>query len=224
MSDIDRTLNRGDFLKASGLMLGSAAFGLAAGMVKFEIGQGIVAGPPTTASPRSHLLLPTPSCGEPPTPAVSEGPFYAPSTPERTDLRPAKTGGRALRLAGRVLDTGCKPVGGAVLDFWQTDPGGVYDHFGYEFRGHQFTDREGRYELLTWLPASYSMLGVSRRRHIHVKIAAPEFRQLTSQLFFPFGEDARVEDMSFNRRLVTQIARHKGSRTEARYDFVIERI
>ena len=226
MSDYRSILERRDFLKVAGLGLGSAVFGSVLSMIRFEIGQGIVAGASTTANLRDHLLLPTPSCGDDDgiTPRVSEGPFYAPSTPKRIDLRPAQEGGQSLRLAGRVLDTSCKPIAGAVLDFWQTDPNGDYDHFGYDFRGHQFTDAQGRYELLTWLPVSYTFMGISRRRHIHMKTAAPNHKLLTTQVFFPFGEDAKVEDFSFNRKLVIDIMQQNSPLMEARFDFVIERV
>lgn len=216
-------VGRRALLKATAVLGGSAAFGLLAGAYKFQWGQGIVAAGASAAAPRGHLLLPTPSCGgSDATPWVSEGPFYAPGTPHLADLRPLRHAGTELRLAGRVLDTACRPLAGAVLDFWQTDPDGAYDHFGYGYRGHQFTDPEGRYELLTLLPASYRFLGVARRRHIHVKVAAPRHRPLTSQVFFPFGADNAVEDFSFDRRLVSIVDRPDAPFVEARFDFVLE--
>lgn len=216
------SLTRRDWLAAAASAGGATALGLAAGALKFQLGQGIVAGPPGAVPDRAHLALYTPACDAgATTPWVSEGPFYAPATPLRFDLRPPGLGGITLHLAGRVLDAQCRPLRHAVLDVWQTDPTGRYDHFGYEFRGHQFTDAEGRYELLTLLPASYRFLGFWRRRHIHVKVAAPRHRPLTSQVFFPFGEDAGFEDFSFDRRLVCRVLREGSSGVEARFDFVL---
>ena len=43
---------------------------------------------------------------------------------------------------------------------------GVYDNRGYRFRGHQFTDANGRYALTTVVPGPIP----ASRRHIHVKV------------------------------------------------------
>lgn len=216
-------ISRRDILRTAGWVGGSALLAAGAGAYRFQIGQKVVAQPGQIAEGRALYLEATPRCGDAAeTPWVSEGPFYAPSTPLRTDLRPVVHAGRELRLAGRVLDTACRPIAGAVVDFWQTNPDGVYDHFGYDFRGHQFTDADGRYELLTLLPASYVFIGVARRRHIHVKVAAPGRPLLTSQIFFPFGPDRLVEDFSFNPALVSTVLDRPRGFVDARFNFVLE--
>lgn len=216
------TLSRRNLLISGGAFLGSTGLAFGAGAYRFQVGHGIVAGPSEVAGSRAHLAGIEQSCTAPPrTPWVSEGPFYAPSTPLRDDFRPANHGVEELRLAGRVLNLDCQPIAGAILDFWQTDPDGVYDHFGYRFRGHQFTDEQGRYELLTLVPANYVFMGISRRRHIHMKIAAPGYPLLTTQVFFPFGPDQEVEDISFDPALVTTITEQSTPFIEARYDFIL---
>jgi protocatechuate 3,4-dioxygenase beta subunit len=220
----DKLLGRRELLKAASLCIGSTLFALGTGAYKFQIGQQIVTQEKKIGEARDGFLMGTPNCDQlAVTPAVSEGPFYAPASPRRIDLRPNGAGGRPLRLAGRVLDLSCKPIVGAVLDFWQTDPNGNYDHYNYNFRGHQFSDAEGRYELLTWLPISYEFMGVSRRRHIHVKVAARNYTLLTSQVFFPLEEDRGIEDFSFNARLVSEFATQESTFIEARFDFVLEK-
>lgn len=217
-----RTISRRNLLVAGSVFVGSSGLALGAGAYRFQIGHDIVAGPTRTAAARDHLTDLDQACAEQSqTPWVSEGPFYAPSTPLTHDLRPANHGGQELRLAGRILDPACQPIAGAVLDFWQTDPHGDYDHFGYRFRGHQFTDDAGRYELLTLLPVSYRFLGIARRRHIHMKVAAPGFPLLTTQVFFPFGPDAEVEDISFDPALVTTIVERQTPFVEARFDVIM---
>ena len=57
--------------------------------------------------------------------------------------------GEPMLLEGRVLDTKCRPVPGAVLDFWSCDGEGEYDNDGMRLRGHQFADDEGRYRIET---------------------------------------------------------------------------
>ena len=89
--------------------------------------------------------------------------------------------GERLIVTGYVLDQDCKPVAGALLDFWQADGEGVYDNEGYRLRGRQYTDAEGRYRLETVIPGEYP----GRTEHIHVKAQAPGGRVLTTQLYFP---------------------------------------
>ena len=62
--------------------------------------------------------------------------------------------GTRIVLTGRVLSPGCKPLAGALLDFWHADDSGEYDNQGYRCRGHQFTDTDGRYRLETVVPGS----------------------------------------------------------------------
>jgi hypothetical protein len=111
----------------------------------------------------------------------TEGPYYTPNTPERTNLvEPGMPGARVL-VTGYVYDANCQPVANAWLDFWQTDYYGVYDNVGYTFRGHQYTDASGQYRLQTVVPGEYP----GRTVHIHVKVQAPGGPVLTTQLFFP---------------------------------------
>lgn len=199
---------------------GATLLGVASGANKFQLGQKIVA-VPKLGSDRGFELKPTLSCGDGgSTPWVSEGPFYAPASPERADFRTDH--GVEIVLQGLVVNQQCEPISGAVVDFWQTDPGGRYDHFGYDFRGHQFTDRNGAYELFSVLPVSYVFLGVSRRRHIHVKLAAPGYRPLTTQIFFPFGVDVGVEDFSFDPKLVCSANDNPEKLVKAQFHFVMQ--
>ena len=147
------------------------------------------AGQPGTAAPAT-TLAPTPECkdADDVTPAQTEGPYFKASSPERTNLR-GTGGGTKLVLTGTVLTTDCKPVGRALVDFWQTDGAGAYDNSRFGFRGHQFTDAQGRYSLETVLPGLYP----GRTRHIHVKVQPAGGRLLTTQLYFP-GEARNASD------------------------------
>src|SRR3954452_10499990 len=112
-------------------------------------------------------LDPTPEChdGDAPTLRQTEGPFFKPSSPERVELIEPGMAGQPIELAGFVLTRGCKPVAGALIDFWQADHKGEYDNAGFRLRGHQFTDADGRFRLRTVVPGAYE----GRTRHIHVK-------------------------------------------------------
>jgi protocatechuate 3,4-dioxygenase beta subunit len=133
------------------------------------------------------------SCG-PQTPRQTEGPFFKPSSPKRVSL--VETGAPTLVVTGRVLSKDCKPLANALLDFWHADEQGEYDNRGFRYRGHQFTDAEGRYRLETILPAAYP----GRTRHIHVKVQPRGGRLVTTQLYFP-GEPANRSDGLFREEL-----------------------
>jgi len=112
---------------------------------------------------------------------LTEGPYYTPNSPKRASLFEDGMVGTKLTLSGYVYDTNCQPVANAWLDFWQADANGVYDNNGYTLRGHQYTDSNGHFELVTVVLGIYP----GRTEHIHFKVQAPNGPIITSQLFFP---------------------------------------
>ncbi|HEX8053027.1 MAG TPA: hypothetical protein VF517_08535 [Thermoleophilaceae bacterium] len=162
---------------------------------------------------RGTELSPTPACADDhdATPEQTEGPYYTPDTPKRTNLVERGVTGDRLVIAGTVLGTDCKPIANALLDFWQADGDGEYDNEGFRLRGHQFTDRRGRFSLTTVVPGLYT----GRTRHVHVKVQRPHGEVLTTQLYFP-GEAQNAQDGIFEEALLMEV---QGSR--ARYDFVL---
>jgi protocatechuate 3,4-dioxygenase beta subunit len=169
---------------------------------------------------RATVLAATPACegagANRPTAPETEGPFFKPRSPGRSVLAVPGMSGAPLLLSGRVLTTGCQPVAGALLDFWQADAGGAYDNTGFRLRGHQFADPEGRYHLQTVVPGLYP----GRTRHIHVKVQAPHRPVLTTQLYFP-DEPRNAADFLFRRDLL--IATQTGAAgASGRFDFVLD--
>jgi len=161
------------------------------------------------AAAEEGILQATPPCDDgddDPTDAQTEGPFYKPSTPRRSNLVIAGVRGTALLVTGDVVDTQCRPVRGALLDFWQADTAGQYDNQGFRLRGHQFADSGGRYALRTIVPGLYP----GRTRHIHVKVQRPHGRILTTQLYFP-GEPRKPHG-----RHLRQLAAHGRARLRQR--------
>lgn len=169
------------------------------------------------APPGRAELAPTPACddGDSTTPEQTEGPYYTPDTPRRRNLVEAGMGGEPLLLAGRVLDTRCRPVAGALLDFWQADADGAYDNEGFRLRGHQFADPLGRFRLSTLVPGIYS----GRTRHIHVKVQPRGGRVLTTQLYFP-DEPENDGDSLFDDALLMAV-RTAGRGKRAAFTFVL---
>ena len=135
------------------------------------------------------------------TPRQTEGPFFKTNTPQRITL--LEPGAKAPRLvvAGQVLSPDCTPLKGALLDFRHADEHGEYDNQGFRYRGHQYTDAEGRYRLETILPAEYP----GRARHIHVKVQPAGGRLLTTQLYFP-NQPGNQRDGLFRQDLVMQMS------------------
>ncbi|MES2642334.1 MAG: protocatechuate 3,4-dioxygenase [Myxococcota bacterium] len=137
--------------------------------------------------------------------AMTLGPCYG-ETVERRDISEGY-GGLPMRLALRIVDEGCEPVAGMVVDIWHAAPNGLYSGAdtaemctegdaemtaGNYFRGRQTTDANGRVDFDTCFPGWYS----SRAIHIHfqVRTGANEGsgEHVTSQLFF---DEALIEDI-----------------------------
>jgi protocatechuate 3,4-dioxygenase beta subunit len=170
------------------------------------------------AAAEAGILQATPPCDDgddDPTDAQTEGPYYTPNTPRRSNLVTGGVRGIPLLVTGDVVDTQCRPVRGALLDFWQADAAGQYDNQGYRLRGHQFADGSGRYALRTIVPGLYP----GRTRHIHVKVQRPHGKILTTQLYFP-GEPRNRTDNIFDSSLVMAISR-VGNGRRARFRFVL---
>jgi protocatechuate 3,4-dioxygenase beta subunit len=163
-------------------------------------------------------LASTPQChdGDAPTVRQTEGPYFKPSSPQRADLVEPNSKARLVELGGQVLTRSCRPVAGALVDLWHADERGDYDNAGFRYRGHLFTDVEGRYRFRTILPALYT----GRTRHYHVKVQAPQRSVLTTQLYFP-DEPTNRRDGLFRRELVMRVA-EAGDGLAARFDFILD--
>jgi protocatechuate 3,4-dioxygenase beta subunit len=163
-------------------------------------------------------LAPTPEChdGDAATLRQTEGPFFKPSSPERADLIEAGMAGQPIELVGFVLTRACRPVPNALLDLWQADASGDYDNSGFRLRGHVRADADGRYRFGTIVPGAYE----GRTRHLHVKVAPPTGRLLTTQLYFP-GEPKNAKDGLFRKELLIRTAKNAGS-LAGRFDFVLD--
>ena len=144
------------------------------------------------------------------TPAQTEGPFFADTRLNRSDIRsdPADKSvkdGVPLALTLRVSSVtakGCLPLAGAMVDVWHCDAAGAYSDSdrstaGKGFlRGYQMTDGGGAARFATIYPGWYP----GRAVHIHFKVrvmAGPALgHEFTSQLYF----DDAVSDRVFTRR------------------------
>ena len=145
----------------------------------------------------------------------TQGPYYKPNAPIRTNLRETNTSGTPLTLTGTVLNAQCAPIKGAKIEFWQADGQGVYDNSGYALRGTQLTNASGQYALKTVIPGQYP----GRTEHIHVKITPPGKPTLTTQLYFP-GAQANAADGIFSPSMVLTVTKNNAQNLTARFNFI----
>jgi protocatechuate 3,4-dioxygenase beta subunit len=142
------------------------------------------------------------------TPSQTEGPFYPTAFPADMDNdlvqvrgQAAQAMGTVLHLQGRVLDLNGKPVEGALVEIWQCDAHGIYDHprqpgrdkRDSAFQGYgRMVAADGRYNFRTLRPVAYP----GRTPHIHFKVATAGGGLLTSQ-FYIAGEPGNERDGIF---------------------------
>ena len=140
------------------------------------------------------------------TEATVEGPFHQIPSPPRQlgdDINVAGAPGQPCLVTGRVVDRAGRAVAGAAVDIWQADAGGFYDVqrpdavAPGQLRGLFRTDGDGRFGFRTIVPAHYpiptdgpvgDLLRATGRHefrpaHVHVAVAAPGLRPLTTHLF-----------------------------------------
>ena len=107
--------------------------------------------------------------------------------------------GERIIVGGRVLDEDGRPQAGVMLEIWQANAAGRYNHPGDQhdapldphFRGTGtvFTDAEGRYRYVTVKPGAYpwpNHRNAWRPNHIHVSLFGAGYAQrLITQMYFP---------------------------------------
>ncbi len=136
------------------------------------------------------------------TPLQPEGPFYPVTIGEhdwdltRVAGRPGRAEGEVIEVNGQVLDGGCKPLPGSIVEVWQANMHGLYDHPRDRPRGRAIdpnfqgyarltADQDGRYRFVTIIPAAYpAASNWVRPPHIHYKVRGPAGRSITTQMYF----------------------------------------
>jgi protocatechuate 3,4-dioxygenase beta subunit len=186
--------------------------------------------PPAPASPSAPSASTpdgaTPSCIE--THANIEGPYYRPGAPLRSSLVDPGMPGTPIDIEGRVMGLDCaRGLAGVELDVWHATNDGHYDNDGtmhlgrerYLLRGKIRTDAEGRYRVSTIVPGRYLNGPQYRPAHVHVKVRAPGFAELTTQLYFP-GDPYNDVDPFIHRSLIMGVEKAR-ERMLGHFDFVL---
>ena len=113
------------------------------------------------------------------TPAQGSGPFYPITDRGDTDWdltqiddNPGQATGEQLLLSGTIRNRNCQPIPNALVEMWQANHWGKYDHPGdtstrphdpnFQYWGRMTTDSQGNYKFKTIVPGLYS----GRTRHL----------------------------------------------------------
>ncbi|MGH7535678.1 MAG: protocatechuate 3,4-dioxygenase [Gemmatimonadales bacterium] len=160
-----------------------------------------------------RLAAGTPGCADA-TVAQTSGP-YQPThhrddeDPDLTQVggRPGRATGEVIYVQGRVLDPSCQPVKGALVEIWQANTWGRYDHEkdagnprpldpNFQSWAEMLTDAEGRFRFKTIKPGAYPAddNGWIRPPHIHFRISRRGFHELITQMYFA-GEPLNDPDL-----------------------------
>ena len=137
------------------------------------------------------------------TPSTVEGPFHIPDAPEVAHGADMAKGAPGIPcfVSGKVRGLNGEPVGGAILDLWQTDGEGLYEEQRRTaepwMRGIYRTQPDGSYLIRTVAPISYTIpmdgpigeffsrtnMSHMRPAHIHFAISAPGYHGVVTHLF-----------------------------------------
>ena len=188
------------------------------------------------------------------TPSTVEGPFHIPNAPEVADGGDMAKGAPGIPcfVTGKVRGLSGEPVGGAVLDLWQTDGEGLYEEQRRTaepwMRGVYRTRPDGSYTIRTVAPISYTIpmdgpigeffsrttMSHMRPAHIHFAISAPGYHEVITHLFQK-GDEYIDNDVVYGVKapLVVEFVKRPPGKApngemvdtpfyEVKYDFVLE--
>jgi protocatechuate 3,4-dioxygenase, alpha subunit len=134
------------------------------------------------------------------TPSQTVGPFFAVGLPWSDGPHVVDEGAAgAIRIGGRVLDGEGKPVPDALVETWQPDPEGRFDHPddprgrfpGFRGFGRCPTDDDGRWEIVTRKPTA----AAGEAPHLAVAVFARGLLdRVPTRLYFADEQAANAAD------------------------------
>jgi protocatechuate 3,4-dioxygenase, beta subunit len=144
------------------------------------------------------------------------GPIYGdrPLSETDADLTRQHAGeplGQRIIVTGRVIGSDGMPLRGQLVEIWQANAAGRYDHVvddwdapldpNFTGGGRCLTDHDGAYRFVTVMPGAYpwgNHPNAWRPRHIHFSLFGRAFpERLVTQMYFP-GDPLFAFDPIFN--------------------------
>ncbi len=128
------------------------------------------------------------------------GPVFSPSQfPAFADLTNANSLGERIIVRGRVIDEDGRPQRNTIVEVWQANAAGRYDHPldthdapldpNFHGEGRVFTDEDGWYQFTSIKPGAYpwrNHYNAWRPNHIHFSLFGAGFAsRLITQMYFP---------------------------------------
>jgi catechol 1,2-dioxygenase len=170
------------------------------------------------------------------------GPMYNYGAPFQAKLIGDNEPGERLMLSGTVLSSDCRtPLPRTLIEIWQADHTGQYDKkkpgdFSeppppFHLRGMLLTDANGRYEIETIIPGSYPIPpgmpglekygGLTRARHIHIKVLPALHVPLTTQLYFKGDPNLASDPWGGNKPSLALDLKQNGKYMHGNMDFIL---
>jgi protocatechuate 3,4-dioxygenase alpha subunit len=143
------------------------------------------------------------------TPSQTVGPYFTFGLTEPWEDREnavAPYHADAIEVFGHVLDGHGEPIPDAMIETWQADPNGRFNHpddprgaavfEGFRGFGRSSTDSEGRWSVRTLKPGSFpGPDGTPQAPHLLVTVMARGvLRQLTTRIYFGDEAEANAAD------------------------------
>ncbi|MBQ6640095.1 MAG: catechol 1,2-dioxygenase [Saccharopolyspora sp.] len=176
-----------------------------------------------------------------------EGPYYVPDSPEfraETTL-PMRDdeAGTPLLFQGRVSAVDGTPLQDARVEMWHADDHGLYSQYApgipeWNLRGTVLTGDDGGFKFRTIQPAPYQiptdgacgkLIAAAgwhawRPAHLHLKVSAPGYQLITSQLYFEGGEyvENDIAQAVKPELILRPTPATGGTGNEVTYDFVLD--
>jgi protocatechuate 3,4-dioxygenase, beta subunit len=152
----------------------------------------------------THMRHPTqPLLRIPQTATETSGPRFAaaqfPAMPDLSLTDGKQAQGERIIVRGRVVDENDRAVPHTMIEIWQANAGGRYDHPGdqhdapldpnFHGGGRVFSDAAGWYQFVTIKPGAYpwrNHFNAWRPNHIHYSLFGTGFAQrIITQMYFP---------------------------------------
>ncbi len=135
----------------------------------------------------------------------------APADADLTRQHPGEPLGERIIVAGRVLDEDGRPVRNTLIEVWQANAAGRYQHKNdthdapldpnFTGTGRTMTDEQGRYRFVTIRPCAYPWRNhpnAWRPAYIHFALFGNAFAtRLVTQMYFP-GDPLLAFDPIYN--------------------------